>query len=112
MGSPAPASSSKAQGASSKGSKARWIDSRRLLELTGLLTSVAGLLILLSLASYLPEDPSLNTAVATGTVPHNWIGPAGAYVADVPVSSLRLGRLFAPIGSTGCGCARAYGKAV
>ncbi len=83
MGSPAPASSSKAQGASSKGSKARWIDSRRLLELTGLLTSVAGLLILLSLASYLPEDPSLNTAVATGTVPHNWIGPAGAYVADV-----------------------------
>jgi S-DNA-T family DNA segregation ATPase FtsK/SpoIIIE len=40
------------------------------------------LLILLSLASYLPEDPSLNTAVATGTVPHNWIGPAGALVAD------------------------------
>ena len=43
---------------------------------------MAGLLILLSLASYLPEDPSLNTAVATGTLPHNWIGPAGAYVAD------------------------------
>ena len=43
---------------------------------------MAGLLILLSLASYLPEDPSLNTAVATGTLPHNWIGPAGAFVAD------------------------------
>ena len=48
----------------------------------GLLTGAAGLLVLLSLASYLPEDPSLNTAVATGTLPHNWIGPAGALVAD------------------------------
>ncbi|HXW16580.1 MAG TPA: DNA translocase FtsK, partial [Terriglobia bacterium] len=83
MGSPSPASSSKTLGASSKGSKAGLLDSRRLLELTGLLTGVAGLLVLLSLASYLPEDPSLNTAVATGTLPHNWIGPAGAYVADV-----------------------------
>jgi S-DNA-T family DNA segregation ATPase FtsK/SpoIIIE len=44
--------------------------------------AVGGLLILLSLASYLPEDPSLNTAVATGTLPHNWIGPVGAYAAD------------------------------
>jgi S-DNA-T family DNA segregation ATPase FtsK/SpoIIIE len=52
------------------------------LELIGLLTGVTGLLILLSLASYQPEDPSLNTAVATGTLPHNWIGPAGAFVAD------------------------------
>ena len=83
MGSPAPASSSKAKEASSKTSKAPLLDSRRLFELIGLLMSAAGLLILLSLASYLPEDPSLNTAVATGTLPHNWIGPAGAFVADV-----------------------------
>jgi S-DNA-T family DNA segregation ATPase FtsK/SpoIIIE len=82
MGSPSPASSSKTQEASSKTSKAPLIDAHRLLELTGLLTGVAGLLILLSLASYLPQDPSLNTAVATGTLPHNWIGPAGAYLAD------------------------------
>src|SRR5271166_1809498 len=82
MGSPAPASSSKTKEASSKPSKAPLLDSRRLLELIGLLTGVAGLLILLSLASYLPEDPSLNTAVATGSMPHNWIGPAGAFVAD------------------------------
>jgi S-DNA-T family DNA segregation ATPase FtsK/SpoIIIE len=82
MGSPAPASSSKTKEASSKAAKAPLLDSRRLLELIGLLTGVGGLLILLSLASYLPEDPSLNTAVATGTLPHNWIGPAGALVAD------------------------------
>jgi S-DNA-T family DNA segregation ATPase FtsK/SpoIIIE len=82
MGSPAPASSAKTKEASSKPPKAPLLDSRRLLELIGLLTAVAGLLILLSLASYLPEDPSLNTAVATGTLPHNLIGPAGAYLAD------------------------------
>ena len=82
MGSPSPASSSKTKEASSKTPKAPRLESKRLFELMGLLTGAAGLLILLSLASYLPEDPSLNTAVATGTLPHNWIGPAGAFVAD------------------------------
>jgi len=82
MGSPSPASSSKTKEANSKNPKAPLLDSRRLFELIGLLTGVVGLLILLSLASYLPEDPSLNTAVATGTLPHNLIGPAGALVAD------------------------------
>jgi len=82
MGSPAPVSSSKSKEASSKTPKAALLESRRLFELIGLLTGVVGLLIVLSLASYLPEDPSLNTAVATGTLPHNWIGPAGALVAD------------------------------
>jgi S-DNA-T family DNA segregation ATPase FtsK/SpoIIIE len=97
MGSPSPASSSKAQGANSKGSKAHLIDSRRLLELTGFLTGVLGLLTLLSLASYLPEDPSLNTAVATGTLPHNWIGPAGAYVADVLLQTFGWVALLLPL---------------
>ncbi len=82
MGSPSPVSSSKTKQANSKSAKTPLLDPRRLLELMGLLTGTAGLLILLSLASYRPEDPSLNTAVATGALPHNWIGPAGAYVAD------------------------------
>ena len=82
MGNPSPAATSKAKEATSRNSKAPLLDSKRLSELVGLLTAVAGLLILLSLASYLPEDPSLNTSVATGTLPHNWIGPAGAYIAD------------------------------
>ena len=82
MSNPAPASPSKSKETSAKNTRIPLLGSRRLFELVGLLTSVAGLLILLSLASYLPEDPSLNTAVATGTLPHNWIGPAGALVAD------------------------------
>ena len=82
MGSPAPASSSKSKEANSKNPKTPLLDSRRLSELIGLLTGVTGLLTLLSLVSYLPADPSLNTAVAAGSLPHNWIGPAGAFVAD------------------------------
>ena len=82
MGSPSTASSSKTQEANSTTHKSPLIDAHRLLELTGLLVGVAGLLALLSLASYLPQDPSLNTTVAPGTLPHNWIGPAGAYLAD------------------------------
>ena len=82
MGSPSTASSSKTQEANSTTHKSPLIDAHRLLELTGLLIGVAGLLALLSLASYLPQDPSLNTTVAPGTLPHNWIGPAGAYLAD------------------------------
>jgi S-DNA-T family DNA segregation ATPase FtsK/SpoIIIE len=83
MGSPSSASPAKTKETGSKSTKSPLLDSRRFSELLGLLTGVAGLLILLSLASYLPEDPSLDTAVATGTLPHNWIGPAGAYLADV-----------------------------
>src|SRR5580698_8237298 len=79
MGGPAP----KSKESGSKSTKNSPLESKRLFELIGLLTSVAGLLILLSLASYRPQDPSLNTSVATGTLPGNWIGPAGAYLADV-----------------------------
>ena len=82
MGSPESASSSKTQESNSKHSPAHLIDSKRLYELFGLLTAVGGLLILLSLVSYLPEDPSLNTAVAAGVLPHNWVGRVGAYFAD------------------------------
>ena len=80
MGSPSPASSARAKEASS--TRPKTLDSRRLSELTGLLTGVAGLLVLLGLASYLPQDPSLNSSAAAGSLPHNWIGPVGAFLAD------------------------------
>ena len=112
MGSPSPVSSSKTKEASTKTPKAPLLDSRRLFELIGLLTGVAGLLILLSLASYLPEDPSLNTAVATGTLPHNWIGPAGAFVADGLFQIFGWVAYLAPAGSAGSGGARAFGQAL
>ena len=82
MGSPSAASSARSQEVNSKTHKSPLIDAHRLLELAGLLTGAVGLLVLLSLASYLPQDPSLNTAVPPGALPHNWIGPTGAYVAD------------------------------
>ena len=82
---------------------------RASLELIGLLTGVAGLLILLSLASYLPEDPSLNTAVATGTLPHNWIGPAGAFVADALFQIFGWVAYLLPLALLVVGVALAYG---
>jgi DNA segregation ATPase FtsK/SpoIIIE, S-DNA-T family len=58
-------------------------DARRLSELVGFLLSVAGLLFVLSLASYLAQDPSVDTATASGASVHNWVGLVGSYVADI-----------------------------
>src|SRR5436190_10296103 len=63
--------------------KLRLLDSRRLSELLGFLLCVLGLLLFLSLASYLAFDPSLNTSAHFANHIHNWIGPAGSYTADV-----------------------------
>jgi DNA segregation ATPase FtsK/SpoIIIE, S-DNA-T family len=53
---------------------------RRLNELVGLLVLAAAVLLLLSLVSYRPTDPSFNT-LGPGPV-RNWIGPFGAHVSD------------------------------
>ncbi|MBZ5562013.1 MAG: DNA translocase FtsK [Acidobacteriia bacterium] len=84
MASPSSETPTKSRDSNSKNgsAKAPLLDARRISELAGFLVSVAGLLVLLSLASYSPQDPSLNTAVAAGAAPNNWIGPAGAYTAD------------------------------
>ncbi|PYV16794.1 MAG: hypothetical protein DMG21_10465 [Acidobacteria bacterium] len=63
--------------------KLRLLDSRRLSELLGFLLCVLGLLLFLSLASYLAFDPSLNTSAHFANHIHNWIGPAGSYTAYV-----------------------------
>jgi S-DNA-T family DNA segregation ATPase FtsK/SpoIIIE len=47
------------------------------------LLGVAGLLLLLSLASYRPQDASLHTSTAEGTAVRNLIGPVGAFSADL-----------------------------
>jgi S-DNA-T family DNA segregation ATPase FtsK/SpoIIIE len=63
---------------------------RRASELTGALTLFSAMLFLaLSLASYRQTDPSLSTA-AGGAV-QNWMGPAGAWLADVALL------LFGPV---------------
>ena len=63
-------------------------DHRRRSELIGFLLGVLGLLILLSLISYQPLDPSLNSSAAAWPAIHNWIGPVGSYVADILYQTL------------------------
>src|SRR3990172_3497146 len=55
---------------------------RRWNELAGLLWMTLGLLLLLSLASYSPSDPSFNVASASPSV-DNLVGTLGAYSADL-----------------------------
>jgi len=57
--------------------------SERLAELVGFLMLILGLLVLCSLVSYFPRDPSLDTSGQAAAVIHNWIGLVGAYGADL-----------------------------
>ncbi len=75
--------------------------SRRLNELCGLLVLAAAALLLLSLVSYNPADPSLNT-VGGGTAnlarpTHNWTGLTGAYFADLVLQFLGVAALLIPL---------------
>jgi S-DNA-T family DNA segregation ATPase FtsK/SpoIIIE len=58
---------------------------RRLNELVGLLLLASATLLLISLISYSPLDPSLNTAASPPSFQpsHNWAGLFGAFVADL-----------------------------
>ncbi len=82
-GSPAPHSKSRETNSRSSSSKVLLLDTRRVSELTGFLLNILGLLLLLSLVSYIPQDPSLNTSTAEGVSVRNWVGPAGSFTADV-----------------------------
>ena len=57
----------------------------RFGQLGGVLLAVIALLLVLSLISYNPQDPSLNTA--TSHHPTNWVGAAGATTADLLLQS-------------------------
>jgi len=54
---------------------------RRAVEAGGLVLLAAGLLLAAVLAGYHPDDPSLNTASSQPV--RNWLGPAGAFAADL-----------------------------
>src|SRR5579862_6778076 len=70
--------------------------SRRLNEATGFLFLAAGILFLLSMASFHPRDPSWDTVA--GTVPtNNLVGPAGAHVADLFLQSFGLAAFLFPL---------------
>src|SRR5260370_21290134 len=77
------APASKSSPARNSNSKSPLLESRRLYELMGFLLGVAGLLALLSLVSYQPQDPSLNTVSGEAWRVNNWVGFAGSYTADI-----------------------------
>jgi S-DNA-T family DNA segregation ATPase FtsK/SpoIIIE len=54
---------------------------RRLVELGGLAVIAAGLAFAAALFSFNPADPSADTSTAAGAT--NWLGPAGAYMANL-----------------------------
>ncbi|HEY0757939.1 MAG TPA: DNA translocase FtsK [Acidisarcina sp.] len=62
---------------------------RRLNELIGLLMLVAAVLLLLSLVSYRPTDPSFDSVggYAFGRPAHNWTGLVGATLSDLLLQS-------------------------
>ncbi len=72
---------------------------RRLNELLGLLTLVAAALLLLSIVSYRPTDPSLNTAAGfTGhRVVYNWAGVVGATISDLLLQVEGVTALWLPV---------------
>ena len=97
MGDSSAAAPSKSKEAGAKNQKQPLLDSRRRSELLGFLVAVAGLLILLSLASYLPEDPSLDTSAGLGAATQNWVGPVGAYIADLLFQGLGWVAYLVPV---------------
>ena len=72
---------------------------RRLNELVGLLLLAFSLLLLLSLVSYTPLDPSLDTAggYLSGVPAHNWIGLLGAGLSDLLLQTLGLAAFLVPL---------------
>lgn len=70
--------------------------SRRLNEVTGFVLLAGGILFLLSMASFRPQDPSWDT-VSGPIRTTNLIGPVGAHVADVFLQAFGLGAFLFPV---------------
>jgi S-DNA-T family DNA segregation ATPase FtsK/SpoIIIE len=72
---------------------------RRLNELVGFLALVSAILLVLSLISYSPLDPSWNTAASDGGShpTHNWIGLVGATISDLALQIFGVSIFLIPI---------------
>jgi S-DNA-T family DNA segregation ATPase FtsK/SpoIIIE len=70
--------------------------SRRLNEVTGFVVLAAGILLLLSLASFHPQDPSWDTAGPAAARTVNLIGPLGAHIADLLLQAFGIGAFLFP----------------
>src|SRR5450631_4243753 len=79
--------------------------SRSLNMFMGLVLALVSILLLLSLLTYHPADPSLNTA-ADAALPRpiqNWIGVLGATLSDLALQSLGLAAFLLPLWIGGLG---------
>ncbi len=74
-------------------------NNKRLNELIGLLIFLSSILLALSLVSYSPADPSMNTAAAAqgGREISNWIGIAGALTADLLLQAIGVSVFLVPV---------------
>jgi len=73
-------------------------ENKRLNELIGFVGLSLAILIALSLLSYSPLDPSFNVSNAINGTVRNWIGPAGAYLADLLFQFAGYAAFLIPIG--------------
>ncbi len=79
--------------------------SRALNVFLGLILALVSVLLLLSLATYHPGDPSLNTAT-NAALPHavrNWIGLFGAWLSDLLLQTLGFTAILLPLWLGGLG---------
>jgi len=75
-------------------------ENHRLNELIGFVGMTLAILMALALISYSPHDPSLNVS-AEASVLHsarNWIGPVGAYGADLLFQGFGYAAFLLPVG--------------
>src|SRR5580658_4951949 len=70
--------------------------SKRLNEVTGFLFLAAGILFLLSMASFHRQDPSWDTVAGTVRT-GNLVGPVGAHIADLFLQSFGLAAFLFPV---------------
>ena len=59
---------------------------RRLIEITGTVVSIIGILFFISLISYSPEDP--NFIFSENTKINNFLGNQGSYISDLFLQSI------------------------
>ncbi|MGD0909540.1 MAG: DNA translocase FtsK, partial [Candidatus Acidiferrales bacterium] len=75
-------------------------ENNRLNELIGFVGITIAVLMALALISYSPHDPSFNVSAQSADIhsPRNWIGPVGAYSADLLFQGFGYAVFLLPIG--------------
>jgi S-DNA-T family DNA segregation ATPase FtsK/SpoIIIE len=74
-------------------------NNKRLNELIGFLCLISAILTGLALLSYNPNDMAFNVSASSGESQsaHNWIGPVGAYGADLLFQALGFAAFLVPV---------------